>query len=235
MLGTKRRKRVFANYVHLPNKPDTGAFSFQLPSKEFQEALSLGDFVRAQEELRAWFKEVVGKKPSWVELKESCEAAWGFIRREEESASPIRSVPQALAAPQKFIDASSYQLYFLELCEIQMKKLQESRQENRVVETVKNFIHRHYSEELELGRLAEEVFLTPSYLSKLFKTETGETITDYWISVRMEKAKELLRENQSLKTYEVGEQVGYGDPAYFNKVFKKVVGSTPKEFRSRVR
>ncbi|EXX86453.1 hypothetical protein BG53_06185 [Paenibacillus darwinianus] len=79
------------------------------------------------------------------------------------------------------------------------------------------------------------MFLTPSYLSKLFKTETGKTITDYMIAVRMERAKALLREQQGWKTYEVGEKVGYSDPAYFNKVFKRVVGCTPKEFRERVR
>ncbi|MNI68453.1 HTH-type transcriptional activator Btr [compost metagenome] len=65
--------------------------------------------------------------------------------------------------------------------------------------------------------------------------KTGETITDLIISLRMEEAKRLLVSELALKTYEVGERVGYADPAYFNKVFKKVVGITPKEYRDRVR
>ena len=103
------------------------------------------------------------------------------------------------------------------------------------METIKSFVHEHHTEELELNQLAEIVYLTPSYLSKMFRTKTGETITDYIISVRMDHAKRLLREEYALKTYEVGQRVGYADPAYFNKVFKKVVGLTPKEYRDRVR
>jgi two-component system response regulator YesN len=140
-----------------------------------------------------------------------------------------------LAGPEEFSNVQEYVRYFLEKMDKRLQELKESRQEHRVVETVKAYIHRHYTEEMELNRLAEEVFLTPSYLSKLFKTETGETLTDYHISVRIERAKELLKESLFLKTYEVGEKVGYFDPAYFNKIFKKVVGCTPKEYRERAR
>ncbi|MBN2983271.1 MULTISPECIES: response regulator [Cohnella] len=105
--------------------------------------------------------------------------------------------------------------------------------DNSAVEAVKAFIREHYREELELSKLAETVYLTPSYLSKLFRHVTGETITDYWIGVRIGRAKDLLRERRELKTYEVGERVGYADPAYFNKVFKRTAGMTPKEYRER--
>jgi len=79
------------------------------------------------------------------------------------------------------------------------------------------------------------VYLTPSYLSRLFKQETGVTITDYLINVRIEQAKNLLRSRPDLKTYEVGEQVGYPDSAYFTKLFKRIVGMTPNEYRQIVR
>jgi two-component system, response regulator YesN len=105
----------------------------------------------------------------------------------------------------------------------------------RAVDEVKAWLSKSYKEELDLGKLAEQVYLTPSYLSKLFKQETGMTITDYAIKVRIEEAKELLRSRHDLKTYEVGERVGYPDSAYFAKIFKKTVGITPNEYRNLVR
>lgn len=99
------------------------------------------------------------------------------------------------------------------------------------VETVKRWIHQHYDQQTELGSLASMVYLTPSYLSKLFKSETGLTITDYLIEVRIKKAKHLLKTCSDMKIHEIGCVVGYPDPAYFNKLFKRVVGVTPNEYK----
>ncbi|UOY92236.1 response regulator [Ectobacillus sp. JY-23] len=104
--------------------------------------------------------------------------------------------------------------------------------EHQTVRKVKSYIVNHYQEKIELQILAEQVFLDPSYLSRLFKENTGETITDFIMSVRIERAKELLVASAALKTYEVGHAVGYSDPIYFNKVFKKREGVTPKEYRT---
>ena len=105
---------------------------------------------------------------------------------------------------------------------------------SRTVLAVKKIIETEYRHELSLHQIAEKVFLTASYLSKLFKHETGGTITEYMTMVRINKAKELLKNNRNLKTYEVGEFVGYTDSSYFNKLFKKEVGVTPKEYRDHV-
>ncbi|MNC64746.1 Arabinose operon regulatory protein [compost metagenome] len=96
---------------------------------------------------------------------------------------------------------------------------------------IKGWINDHYSEHADLGSLAAMVFLTPTYLSKLFKQETGYTITDYITEVRLHHAKQLLSQHQHLKVQEIGRQVGYADPAYFNKLFKRMVGVTPAEFK----
>jgi two-component system, response regulator YesN len=117
-----------------------------------------------------------------------------------------------------------------------LRQVREGRRGSvRAVEDVKLLLAKSYKEELDLGKLAEQVYLTPSYLSKLFKQETGMTITDYAIKVRIEEAKQLLRSRHDLKTYEVGESVGYPDSAYFAKIFKKTVGLTPNEYRNLVR
>jgi len=102
-----------------------------------------------------------------------------------------------------------------------------------IIEQVKENINRNYKKTLSLKSIADEVYLNPSYLSKLFKDTEGMTITDYLIHLRMEKAKHLLEIYPELKIFEVGEMVGYPDPIYFNKVFRKNNGLTPKEYKER--
>ncbi|MBW4082432.1 response regulator [Paenibacillus sp. S150] len=114
------------------------------------------------------------------------------------------------------------------LGEIRTRRLELS---GTAVETVKRWVSANYSQHADLNMLAGMVFLTPSYLSKLFKQETGLTLTEYVIEIRIRKAKQLLKNAPDLKIHEIGAEVGYPDPAYFNKLFKKVVGVTPNEYK----
>ncbi|WP_162515348.1 response regulator [Paenibacillus pinistramenti] len=212
--------------------------------KNLRPALELLDAERIRDILTQWLREVEAQRPGWQELTEACSVLFELLRSDQSEADhPAASAAGPAsggAGAQLFIPAAyphweAFSAALLARTEELLRLLKENRQENRAVETVKVFIQQHYKEELELSRLADAVYLTPSYLSKLFRTETGETITDYIISVRIERAKELLLKEPGLKTYEVGEQVGYADPAYFNKVFKKMAGCTPKEYRERAR
>jgi two-component system response regulator YesN len=116
-----------------------------------------------------------------------------------------------------------------------IKKIVEigNRKDKRLVKVIKDYINEHYYEPITLNMIAENIYLSPSYISDLFKKQTGENITDYLAKVRIEKAKILLKDLQ-IKSYEIGEMVGYKDPAYFSKVFKKVVGVSPNEYRNIV-
>ncbi|MNO39900.1 putative response regulatory protein [compost metagenome] len=114
------------------------------------------------------------------------------------------------------------------LFEIKAHRLEMS---GTAVETIKRWISANYNQHADLNTLANMVFLTPSYLSKLFKQETGLTLTDYITEIRLRKAKHLLKNAPDLKIHEIGAEVGYGDPAYFNKLFKRVVGVTPNEYK----
>lgn len=109
------------------------------------------------------------------------------------------------------------------------------RDENNchAVQQVLRLIQQNYGDRrLSIKWLAEKVYLTPTYLSWLFKRQMGKTIGEYLTSVRMEQAKELLRDQQ-FKLYHVAEQVGYEDAGYFGKIFKKQTGLTPSEYRER--
>jgi len=216
-------RHAFADFLHLEKAAEPAAHPFVLFDRAGRAALTRSDWEGVNEALVGWWGEWMRACPSWDELREGCEGVLALLG-EKESFEPRRYADRQACAAAFFAAAHE-----------KFRRLREQRQESRAVEAVKAYIAQHYAEEIELCKIAEAVFLTPSYLSKLFKTETGETITDYLIFVRMERAKALLRERPSLKTYEVGELVGYTDPAYFNKAFKKATGSTPKEFRERFR
>jgi len=96
---------------------------------------------------------------------------------------------------------------------------------------VSAMIEQEYAGDLDVVGLAAKVFLSPGYLSKRFRHEVGMTIREFIAKTRISKAKELLRSDLHLKAYEVGQHVGYPDPTYFNKLFKRQVGVTPKMFR----
>lgn len=103
---------------------------------------------------------------------------------------------------------------------------------SRIVNEIKRYIREHYAENINLNALADQVFLSPKYLSDLFKKETGENYTKYLLYVRMEHAKKYLLQ-LDLKIYEVAEMVGYVSPKQFIKVFKKETGVTPSEYRNQ--
>ena len=101
------------------------------------------------------------------------------------------------------------------------------------VYSVMQMIDAHYMEEsLSIASLAQGVYLTPTYLSGVFKKETGQTIGEYIVKVRMEEARKMLAD-KSMKLYEVAGRCGYVDQNYFAKVFKRQTGVTPSEYRKK--
>ncbi len=102
---------------------------------------------------------------------------------------------------------------------------------NEVIDRAKNYIRENYqNEEMSLQTVASKVNVSSNHFSTIFRKETGENFIDYLTAVRMEKAKDLLT-CTSMKTSEVGFEVGYRDPHYFSYIFKKTQGMSPKEYR----
>lgn len=99
-----------------------------------------------------------------------------------------------------------------------------------VVEKAKQYIAGRYNKDMSLDDVSREVNISPYYFSKIFKEETGENFIEYLTSIRMEKAKTLLKDTEySMK--EICSLVGYSDPNYFSRSFKKNVGVTPTEYK----
>ena len=93
-----------------------------------------------------------------------------------------------------------------------------------------HFIDTHLSEPLTLQKVAQAVYVSPSYLCQLFKEEKAETFSAYLTSRRMEAAKQLLLGSQ-LSVDEVAARCGYGSSSYFSTVFRKQTGVSPRAFR----
>ena len=93
-----------------------------------------------------------------------------------------------------------------------------------------SYVKSNYIRKLTLSEVAEYVFLSPSYFSKIFKEEMNYYFNDYLNFVRVEKSKVLLL-TERISLVDVAEAVGFYDQSYFNKVFKKMTGVTPKKFK----
>jgi two-component system response regulator YesN len=106
-----------------------------------------------------------------------------------------------------------------------------SKKNKRMIQKIKDLISQKYMENITVVRLSEEVYLSPNYISLIFKQETGESVIEYVTKVRMEAAKELLK-SEDLKVLEIAEMVGYENSTYFSTVFKKYTGMYPQKYRT---
>ena len=99
-----------------------------------------------------------------------------------------------------------------------------------LVRQVEAFIEQNYKKRISLDDIAASLHVNRSYLSRTYKSKTGVNLFDAILYRRIDAAKEYLL-NTDMKTYEVSEAVGVEDAGYFSKMFKKIVGVSPKEYR----
>jgi len=107
-------------------------------------------------------------------------------------------------------------------------------QNNLVIKKAQSYINEYYKDPITLQTIADYLYINSSYLSRLFKKETGYNITDYINKVRIDKAKDLLI-NSDYKIYEIADMVGISDPAYFSVLFKKYTNMSPRDFTYKYR
>jgi two-component system response regulator YesN len=111
-----------------------------------------------------------------------------------------------------------------------VEKIEKAMDKNPIIRDAIEYIDKNYYKDINLESVAREVYVTPAYLSILFKKEMNINFVNYLHKVRVEKAKKLL-EDRSLKTYQVASMVGFGDEKYFSQIFKKYTGLTPTQYR----
>lgn len=116
----------------------------------------------------------------------------------------------------------------LEACRNILNK--RSEKSSSVIGETQRYIRENYSRDISLDDVSREANISPYYFSKLFKDSTGQNFIEYLTNIRIEKAKELLLTTES-SMKEICLMVGYSDPNYFSRTFKKNVGVTPTEYK----
>lgn len=102
---------------------------------------------------------------------------------------------------------------------------------SQIVHEAQRIIMQRYQENLTLQTIAEQVHVTPVWLSKLFKKETDMNFLEYMTDIRLTKAAELLGD-LNYRVYQISYMIGYQDPVHFSRLFKRKYGCTPQEFRN---
>lgn len=153
-----------------------------------------------------------------------------------------KAMDKQASTEQAFLDQLSEEHTLLELVDTltdflmtrakQLAALNKAKYNGEIYK-VKRYVDRHFDENLTLKRLANQFYMNPVYLGQLFKKTYGVYFKDYLLHVRIEKAKEHLRQSD-LKVYEVAEAIGFGSSDYFVTQFEKIVGSTPSKYRQKI-
>ena len=111
--------------------------------------------------------------------------------------------------------------------------VQHKNTEPPVITRAKEYILEHQAEDLSLGQVAKAVNTSTFYFCKMFKKVTGINFTDYLSRVRIEKSKNLLL-NPNLRISEIAFEVGFQSLTHFNRVFKKILGQSPTQYRAQL-
>jgi len=117
--------------------------------------------------------------------------------------------------------------------EISGEAVDDSPANNFIVRNALAYINEHYKEKILLSELAEKTYVSQWHLSKLLNKETGQNFSELLNGVRVEKAKELMKD-PSLRIGDIALEVGFQDLAHFSRVFKKLNGMSANEYRNRV-
>ena len=130
----------------------------------------------------------------------------------------------------QFPDIESYFDYLYQYVTANYKKVNGKTSSRHIIKEITDYIKYNYNQKLMINDLAQKFYLNPSYLSGLFKEETGKPFTAYLVECRLNKAIELL-ENTELSSSEISASVGYEDYFHFSKLFKKHIGISPSNYR----
>ncbi|REE69677.1 two-component system response regulator YesN [Paenibacillus taihuensis] len=170
----------------------------------------------------------------------------GSELQEEQKRSILLDLAAALQRQAELRGASvAFELQWSErleeLCELFRSMLLHAIQQVRssrnwgkhpaIREAVQVIESRYADPNLKLDELLNQLGMSVTHFYNLFKQETGKSFITYLIEYRMDEAKALLERNREMKTYEIGERVGYPDYPHFTKLFKKTVGVTPSEYK----
>ncbi|NLI21058.1 MAG: response regulator [Clostridiales bacterium] len=215
------------------------------PPRETEPAVNpakLQDLVRSRDwpTLKAYLREVFSELRAAGDLRRAQVAYIDFLSVARQLATRYNLLGNAFFTEKKldygnfadFCHIDNMEMVITDLYRTAVDLLEgQGKCYSSVINRCLQFIHTHYRENIALSDAAEAVNVSKSYLSLLFKQETGINFSKYLMTYRVEDAKRLLT-GTTYKTYEVAEQVGFPNPYYFSKVFKDVTGLSCKEYKN---
>jgi len=180
--------------------------------------------------------QIFRKKPTTAQYEKVAELAknWGLQGSREEIKEAWFSTR---VVPQKEHDAivKLLEIFSSHLSELSNQiAVQQDNAEPPMITKAKQFIRDNHTEDLSLGQVAKAVNASAFYFCKMFKKGTGINFTEYVCRVRIESARNLLL-NPNLRVSEIAYQVGFQSLTHFNRVFKKVVGESPSQYRDKLK
>lgn len=116
---------------------------------------------------------------------------------------------------------------------LEVEKDNEEQFSDDILGRLQKYISEHYMDKLSLTQIANEIHANGSYLSRLYKTKTGQNLFDVINKMKLEKAKEYM--SQGKRIYEIAQMVGFDDVSYFSRVFRKYEGCSPREYENRLK
>jgi two-component system response regulator YesN len=226
--------------AHVEDLPIGCAYEEDYPvdlEKRLFEAVSKGDLSSCNEAARKffdWMQEEYGVYENDIKLK-----SLEFVLRAEHMAYEsggmtykFRSRSEYLPMILKINGNEELRLWFIDkiLGACRNVKVKKEESSSTVIDKAKAYIDKQYHKDISLDEVSKEVDISPYYFSKLFKEETGENFIEYLTNMRIKRAKELLNDtDMSMK--EICCRIGYSDPNYFSRIFKKNLGVTPTEYK----
>ncbi len=169
---------------------------------------------------------------------EMAAAAEQFLRELDRDLHLIMDEPERswVAIAQTRENLSELRSWLVHLFERVLEEARDDRKFKtfRVVDQAAEYIRRHYADsEMTLRSIADAGNVNPTYLSKVFKTQTGESVIEFLRRTRLERAKELMDRSPSTRVHEVADATGFSDPLYFSKVFRTHFGVSPRRYMRR--
>ncbi|OIJ22414.1 DNA-binding response regulator [Anaerobacillus alkalidiazotrophicus] len=166
---------------------------------------------------------VITKQRQWLLVEEWISQQFDIPVRiiRGDPLKSMEDIPQSIQSLQKALEDQNFRAVH------RLNDLDDARRMQNIV----SYVEMYYMEELSLEKLSNRFFLSREHISRKFKKETGMPLSKYIMKLRTDKAKYWLRETDE-SIYSISLMLGYQDEKYFSKLFKKVVGMTPFEYRN---
>lgn len=233
-----RSSVVFYEGQHI-HESSAGNFNINFLKKDLSVSIQQSDSDR----LREIFDQIIqlfkqnspAKRPAVSACINIYTFLYSFFEDEKNSYQDIFPYTLNIAEYLEHFTSLKDILEWLESFRDKLCKLLDDRKNTRsdkLVDQAARYIDEHYQEKLTLADIARELNISAGHLSITFKKYTGTTVSDYIANVKIHHAKELIDTHKYLM-YEISDILGFDNPYYFSKVFKKVTGISPREHEKR--